>query len=36
MPAILEGNNAIKQAATAGGKTEAAFFPILSTSHEKA
>ncbi|WP_350308362.1 hypothetical protein [Bacillus subtilis] len=26
----------MKQAATAGGKTEAAFFPILSTSHEKA
>lgn len=32
---ILEGNNVIIQAATAGGKTEAAFFPILSLMQEE-
>lgn len=31
IPEILSGKNIIIQAATAGGKTEAAFFPILST-----
>src|SRR5690606_15299562 len=31
IPEILSGKNVIIQAATAGGKTEAAFFPILST-----
>lgn len=31
IPEILAGKNVIIQAATAGGKTEAAFFPILST-----
>jgi ATP-dependent helicase Lhr and Lhr-like helicase len=35
IPAILDGNNAIIQAATAGGKTEAAFLPILSIIHEE-
>ena len=35
IPAILDGNNAIIQAATAGGKTEAAFFPILSIINEE-
>ncbi|MFB4472731.1 DEAD/DEAH box helicase [Oceanobacillus caeni] len=35
IPAILSGNNAIIQAATAGGKTEAAFFPILSIINDE-
>lgn len=35
IPEILSGNNAIIQAATAGGKTEAAFLPILSIIHDE-
>ncbi|APC47783.1 hypothetical protein BME96_06175 [Virgibacillus halodenitrificans] len=35
IPAILSGNNVIIQAATAGGKTEAAFFPILSIINDE-
>lgn len=35
IPEILAGKNVIIQAATAGGKTEAAFFPILSTIFEE-
>jgi ATP-dependent helicase Lhr and Lhr-like helicase len=35
IPEILSGNNAIIQAATAGGKTEAAFLPILSIIHHE-
>lgn len=35
IPALLAGDNAIIQAATAGGKTEAAFFPILSIIHDE-
>lgn len=35
IPAILDGKNVVIQAATAGGKTEAAFFPILSLIHDK-
>lgn len=33
IPTILQGNNVIIQAATAGGKTEAAFFPVLNIIH---
>ena len=33
IPEIIKGNNAIVLAPTAGGKTEAAFFPILHMIH---
>lgn len=33
IPEVIKGNNAIVLAPTAGGKTEAAFFPILHTIH---
>lgn len=35
IPDILDGKNAVILAPTAGGKTEAAFFPILSLIHEE-
>ena len=35
IPEILGGKNAVILAPTAGGKTEAAFFPILSLIHEE-
>ncbi len=35
IPRLIEGKNAIVLAPTAGGKTEAAFFPILHTIYEQ-
>lgn len=35
IPEIIEGNNSIILAPTAGGKTEAAFFPILNIIYEE-
>lgn len=35
IPVVLEGKNAVVLAPTAGGKTEAAFFPLLSAMDER-